>query len=181
MSAMINGTSDPSMKARMQKMQDQMTAMMVNMQQMNGRMGVMMNQGGQMPMMGMMNQGGMMSMMGGMMMPMMGMADHIEGRLAFLKTELKITDAQLPQWNTFADAVRGSAAQMNDMMKQGPAMMQGNAAAPLPQRLDLHEKLMAAHLETLRKVKATLLPLYASFSEEQKRAADTLFFGPMGM
>jgi hypothetical protein len=29
-------------------------------------------------------------------MPMM--AEHIEGRLAFLKTELKFTDAQLPLW-----------------------------------------------------------------------------------
>jgi hypothetical protein len=40
-----------------------------------------------------------------MMRMMMGqdgirmMAKHIEGRLAFLKTELKITDAQLPLWN----------------------------------------------------------------------------------
>ena len=33
---------------------------------------------------------------------MMGMADHVEGRIAFLKVELKITDAQMPQWNAFA-------------------------------------------------------------------------------
>ena len=31
-----------------------------------------------------------------------GMSEHVEGRLAFLKTELKITDAQLPLWNSFA-------------------------------------------------------------------------------
>jgi hypothetical protein len=38
---------------------------------------------------------GGMPMMG--MMRMMGsMADHVEGRIAFLKTELKITDAQQP-------------------------------------------------------------------------------------
>lgn len=60
-----------------------------------------------------MMQGGTMPMMRGMqqngMMPMMGMADHVEGRIAFLKAELKITDAQLPQWNTFADALRSNA------------------------------------------------------------------------
>jgi hypothetical protein len=39
-------------------------------------------------------EGGMPMMMGQGGMPMM--AKHIEGRLAFLKTELKITDAQLP-------------------------------------------------------------------------------------
>jgi hypothetical protein len=144
------------------------------------KMGGMMNQrgqmpmmGGSMPMMGMMSQGGM--------MPMMGMADHIEGRLAFLKTELKITNAQLAQWNAVADALRGNATQLADMMKQTSAMTQGNSAQALPQRLDLHERHMAAHLDALRKVKAALLPLYASFSEEQQRAADGLFYGPAGM
>ena len=129
------------------------------------------------PKMGMMRQGGMMPMM----MPMMGMADHIEGRLSFLKTELKIADAQLPQWNAFADVARASAVQMNDMMKQGTAMMQGGTAPSLPQRLDFREKQMAAHLEMLRKMKAALLPLYATFTEEQKQSADALFHGPMGI
>jgi hypothetical protein len=110
------------------------------------------------------------------------MSDHIEGRLAYLKAELKITDAQLPQWNAFAAAVRASATQMNDMMKQGSAMMMPGGSQPtLPQRLDLAEKHMSAHLEMLRKLKSTLLPLYASLSDEQKRSADALFQGPMGM
>jgi len=135
----------------------------------------MMMDGGEMPMMGMMHHGGM-------MMPLIGMSDHIEGRLAYLKAELKITDAQLPQWNTFAAAVRASATQMNDMMKQGSAMMMPGGSQPtLPQRLDLAEKHMSAHLEMLRKLKSTLLPLYASLSDEQKRSADALFQGPMGM
>src|SRR5215470_8320624 len=51
-------------------------------------------------------EGGMPMMMGQHDMPMM--AKHIEGRLAFLKTELKITDAQLSHWNAFAQAVRGA-------------------------------------------------------------------------
>ena len=34
---------------------------------------------------------------------------HIEGRIAFLKAELAITDAQLPQWNAFADTLRARA------------------------------------------------------------------------
>jgi len=51
--------------------------------------------GQQMPMMG---QGWMgNTMMGPGMMPMMDPSQHIEGRLAFLKTELKITDAQNQQ------------------------------------------------------------------------------------
>jgi hypothetical protein len=135
----------------------------------------MMMDGGEMPMTGMMHHGGM-------MMPLIGMGDHIEGRLAYLKAELKITDAQLPQWNAFAAAARASATQMNDMMKQGSAMMMPGGNQPtLPQRLDLAEKHISAHLEMLRKLKSALLPLYTSLSDEQKRSADALFHGPMGM
>ena len=43
------------------------------------------------------------------------MAGHVEGRLAFLKTELKITDAQLPLWNAVADAIRANAKGMGEM------------------------------------------------------------------
>src|SRR5262249_9533041 len=66
---------------------------------------------GEMPMMGMMRM-----MMGREGMSMMGaMARHVEGRLAFLKTELKITDAQLPLWNAVADAIRANAKTTGDM------------------------------------------------------------------
>lgn len=43
------------------------------------------------------------------------MSEHVEGRIAFLKTELKITDAQLPLWNSFAQAVRDNATAMQGM------------------------------------------------------------------
>jgi hypothetical protein len=52
-------------------------------------------------------------------MGMMGMADQVERRIAFLKAELKITEAQIPQWNPFADALRKNAHRMGEM----PAMM----------------------------------------------------------
>jgi hypothetical protein len=43
--------------------------------------------------------GGMPMGMMQMMMGQNGMAGHVEGRIAFLKTELKITDAQMALWN----------------------------------------------------------------------------------
>ena len=43
------------------------------------------------------------------------MVKHIEGRLAFLKTELKTTDAQLPLWNAFAQGMRDNAMAMPAM------------------------------------------------------------------
>ena len=129
---------------------------------------------GGMPMMGMMRMMGQ-DGMGGMSM----MAGHVEGRLAFLKTELKITDAQLPLWNAVADAIRANAKSMSEMMSGG--MMGSSQTARLPEKLALREKMITAHLEALRKFKAAVDPLYAALSDEQKKTADELLIGPMGM
>ena len=124
----------------------------------------------------------MMSMMRNMQ-TMMGaqsgmMMSDVEGRLAALKTEVKINDAQASQWNRFADALRTAAKSMNGMFEQ---MTQPGAAATLPTRLDRHEKMLLAHLNALRTVKDALEPLYASLNDEQKTLADGLMIGPMGM
>jgi predicted lipid-binding transport protein (Tim44 family) len=138
-----------------------------------------------------MKGGGMMGggMMGGDMARMMammhgGMMDgammgHVEGRLAFLKTELKITPAQEPQWAKFADVIRANAKGAQAGMQ---AMMQAGAkAATAPEVLARHEKMLTAKLDSVRALKAAFDPLYASLSDEQKKSADELITGPMGM
>ena len=154
--------------------------------------GIMMPGAGGMPMGGMaqgmpggMMPGGAAMPMGGMMGMMMGqagmgamMARHVEGRIAFLKTELKITDAQQKLWDAVADAMRSDAKGMGGM-PNGMAMM-GSAAA-LPDKLADREKTMAAHLERLRKLKAAVEPLYAALDSDQKKTADELLASPMGM
>ncbi len=129
---------------------------------------------GGMPMMGMMRMMMGQDGMGGMPM----MAGHVEGRLAFLKTELKITDAQLPLWNAVADAIRANAKSMSAM---SGAMMGSSQRATLPEKLALREKIMTAHLEALHRLKAAVDPLYAALTDEQKKTADELLMGPMGM
>jgi hypothetical protein len=131
--------------------------------------GMMGQDGSSMPMMHSGSQGGMGSMM--------GMAQHVEGRIAFLRTELKITDGQLPQWNAFAEALRADARRMTEMH----GMMGQGASASAPERLDRMEKMTAGMLEAVRSTKAALTPLYAVLSDEQKKTADTLLQGPMGM
>jgi hypothetical protein len=128
-------------------------------------------------------RGNMIEMMGhGGMMEMMGIADHVEGRIAFLKTELKITDAQMPQWTAFADALRANAARMSEMRN---TMMQGGmtdgASMSAPDRLDRMEKMMTAMTEAVKTTKSALTPLYGVLSDEQKKVADQLIHGPMGM
>ena len=144
---------------------------------MMGMGGAMMGTGG-MPMTGwhrmMMGAGGI----GGMGM-MSAMAGHVEGRLAFLKTELKITDAQLPLWNKFADALRNNAKTMGEVMRGGTAS--GGQSATLPERLATREKFLTARLDALRNLKAAVDPLYAALSDEQKKTADEIMLTPMGM
>ena len=143
---------------------------------------------------GMMNRGitgpGMMSpgMMGGGMMGWGGhgaamcaaMAGHIDGRLAYAKAELKITDAQEVLWKAYAEAARANAQAMNAhctaMMGKGDAK-----PIPLPDRLDQHEQFMSQQLDAMRAADKALKPLYAAFSDTQKQAADDLFQGMMGM
>ncbi len=140
--------------------------------------GVMPSPAGQSGMMGG-GTDGMMTMMRDMMAARDGMmVDHVEGRIAFLRTELKITDAQTAQWTRFADALRSTAKSMNGAHQQ---MMQEGMPATLPARLDFQGKMLSARLKALESMKGALIPLYASFSDDQKKLADELMFGPMGM
>jgi hypothetical protein len=143
----------------------------------------------------MMGQGGMWQ---GMMtcdhMPMMGgmqSGQHIEGRIAFLKAELKITEAQMPQWDAYAAALRANATRMqalraemmsNGMMGHG-MMSHGQAGKGprVPEHLAWAEQHMAAHMEMLGEIKGPLSDLYGVFNDEQKHLADELLMGIMGM
>jgi hypothetical protein len=131
-------------------------------------MASMPGQSGNMPMMGMMQ----------VMMGQNGMAGHVEGRIAFLKTELNITDAQQPLWNAVADAIRTNAKAMAEMPKVMPMM---GSAATLPDKLAAHEKMIAAQLDGMGKLRAAFDPLYAALSAGQKKTADGLMIGPMGV
>lgn len=120
-------------------------------------------------------------MMSGGMMPMMmsSGAVHTEGKLAFIKAELKITDAQMPQWNAFAEAVRANATAMAEVHRS-MASRKG-AGGTLPERLAAEDKVLSAHLAAFKKVQESLIKLYDVLGPEQKKAADGIVLGPMGV
>jgi hypothetical protein len=105
------------------------------------------------------------------------MANHIEGRLAYINAELKITEAQGSLWNAYAAAARDNA----NAMRAHCTTMMSKRRANLPDRLEQHEQLMAAQLDAVRTMNKMLKPLYEALSESQKQTADQLFWGPMGM
>ena len=126
--------------------------------------------------------GGDMTCMMQMMSMMREKLSHAGDRVAALKADLKITEAQMPAWNKFADALLAAAKSMEESMKgMHNQTMQSGGAASLPQKLEHHAKMAAGHLASLQAIKAALDPLYASFSDEQKKLADGLRIGPMGL
>jgi hypothetical protein len=122
--------------------------------------------------------GSMMPMMHGMMEAWSG-AERTEGRLAFVKAELKITEAQTAAWDAFADAMRSNAASMSEIRKS--MMSRVNSPGTLPERLALEDKAMTAHLAALKRTEEAVGKLYGLLSEEQKKTADKIVVGPMGM
>ena len=120
-------------------------------------------------------------MMNGNMMPMMmgAGASHTEGRLAFIKTELKITDVQMPQWNAFADAVRANATAATDIHRSMAS--QNKPGSTLPERLAMEDKVLSAHFAAFKKIHESLTKLYDALSPEQRKAADGIVIGPMGV
>lgn len=111
------------------------------------------------------------------MMMMGGPAHFIEGRVAFLRTELKITASQNPLFDAYADALRAAAAGMQAMHER---MWSRDVPETLPERLQWHIEAMTSRLQAMEGVKKAALPLYEALSKEQREMADRLV-GPMGM
>jgi len=103
-------------------------------------------------------------------------AAAVEGRLAYVKTDLKITKAQEPAWNKYADQVRKQA----ESMQAARTAMQGSATANAVDRMELHNKLMRSRLEQSEKTTAAFKELYAALTPEQKALADQRPGGGMG-
>lgn len=121
---------------------------------------------------------GMMRMMGDC--PMMGMmmgadtSTFAEGRIAFLRAELAITDAQKAAWETYAAALKKNLQGMQAMHQ---TMVKVREAKTPVERLDAHIAAMDGRVASLKEVKPALAALYAALSDEQKKKADQILTG----
>jgi periplasmic protein CpxP/Spy len=103
--------------------------------------------------------------------------DRIDRRLAFLHQRLGITPAQEAAWTDFATELRNTAAAVErdrDMRAAEPGPMSA------VQRLELRQRMLEKRSADLDRVLHALRPLYASFNDEQKRAADQLLVRTVG-
>jgi hypothetical protein len=166
--------------------QDQQQGQHMPMGQGMGMMGGCPMMGGNMGM-GMMGQGmqGMMGpgMMGNMPMGMgsmgqgmgpgmmMGQGPMMEGRLAYLKAELGITDTQAAAWDGYVSAVK---ARGDTMQSMHATMMQAMQSGTAIARMDAHTKHMEAMLDAMKALKPATEALYKVLGDDQKKKADML-------
>jgi periplasmic protein CpxP/Spy len=99
-------------------------------------------------------------------------ADRVEKHIADLHAKLRITPAQQPEWDQFAQVMRENATSMNETMEQrrtGFASM--NAADNMQSYAQIAEK----HAQDMQKLATTFKALYGAMSDDQKKNADAVF------
>ncbi|KPK18001.1 MAG: hypothetical protein AMJ67_12280 [Betaproteobacteria bacterium SG8_41] len=105
-------------------------------------------------------------------------SERVEARLAYLKTALKITDAQEAQWSGFADTLRQQARAADERFKTRHARRQERVKRSRPtaiERIEHRQARLAAAAERLNQMLIAAKPLYAALSPEQQQIADELF------
>ncbi|MBL8702592.1 MAG: Spy/CpxP family protein refolding chaperone [Alphaproteobacteria bacterium] len=116
---------------------------------------------------------------GAMAMPMMGgataadpsqSAAMLEGRIAYLRTELRITETQAPAWEAFASSLRAGREHLD--AARG-ALQGANAAADPMARLQAYESHLTARTEAVRMTRLAFNVLFAQLDDAQKRVATT--------
>ncbi|HJQ57742.1 MAG TPA: Spy/CpxP family protein refolding chaperone [Vineibacter sp.] len=103
--------------------------------------------------------------------------DRIEGRIAFLHAEIRVTETQMAVWTEFANVLRANAKRIADADKAHPPLSAASAA----ERLEAQERWLAARLENVRALRAAYGKLFAVLDENQKKTANELVASHMGM
>jgi hypothetical protein len=114
--------------------------------------------------------------MGGCDGPMMGGAQRTnfdpaaraDQHLTQLKANLKLTAAQEPLWQAFADKVKAEAGKGMEAMRANAQDLSLSA----PDRMAQRTALMKERVATMESVNASFKQLYDSLTPEQKRVAD---------
>jgi predicted secreted Zn-dependent protease len=108
--------------------------------------------------------------------------------LAYAKSSLKITAAQESAWNTVADVVRKHAKAHDEDAKKMRARFDSARDAKTPptppngiEMLQLQQQRLTQRAKELDELLAAAKPLYASLSDDQKKAADRLLHHGRGM
>ena len=110
-------------------------------------------------------------------------SERVEARLAYIKTALKITDAQKTPWDNFASVLRKQARDGDARVQEHRAKMAANTEHKRPnaiERLERQQAFMAAASARIGEQLTVQKPLYAALSPEQQQIADKVLAGHGG-
>ena len=106
-------------------------------------------------------------------------SERVEARLAYLKTSLKITDAQQVQWDAFATTLRKHAREADQRVQalraEGAARGEKRTPPTAIERMERGQQRLATAYTRQTETLAAVKPLYAALSPEQQKIADELF------
>ncbi|MEW6164954.1 MAG: Spy/CpxP family protein refolding chaperone [Pseudomonadota bacterium] len=94
-------------------------------------------------------------------------AERAEQRLDYLKYQLKITAAQEPLWNAYAEKMKAGAGKGMQAMRDA-----GDEKLAAPARMAKMQSLMEERLAAMKGVHESFERLYAALTPEQKAIAD---------
>lgn len=103
--------------------------------------------------------------------------ERVEARLAYVKTALKITAAQQPQWDAYASFVRKFAQELEQRFESRRAEEARRAPHERPsaiERLERAQSFHAAAVSRINELLAVEKPLYAALSPQQQKVADVV-------
>ena len=95
----------------------------------------------------------------------------VDGRIAFFKTELKITPAQEAQWKPVEAAMRENAKALDQTIATA---RQNRTDTNAIQRLELRDQFAKVRADNDARFLAAFKPLYGSLSPEQQKMADQM-------
>ena len=96
----------------------------------------------------------------------------VDQRIHTLQSQLGITEAQMPLWSAFTQAMRDNAAATDALFTQRAGAV---ATMNAPDNMHSYAQIARAYADNTERLATAFDSLYASLSDTQKQAADTMF------
>ncbi len=96
----------------------------------------------------------------------------VEAHIKELRSKLKITQAEEPQWNNLCQVMRENAQAMMDLQKQRAADAESMNAVDV---IKSYEQVIDAHEDGMKKFVPAFEAFYNTLSDSQKATADAMF------
>jgi hypothetical protein len=98
--------------------------------------------------------------------------ERVENRIKQLHTQLRITSAEEPQWNQFAEVMRQNARDIDQAILNRTQQFETMNAV---QNMQSYEQLAEQHAQHVQKLVVAFENLYGAMPEQQKQLADQVF------